>query len=400
MAQRVFRDDDTNVWAYKYGDGSQGAKVFNTTKTIDSSDGANYSRLTGSVSAITANTPDLADGTYNLPCQIVQEQGTGASGSPNNELNFLISVASGVATFRYPLTLNFSTGAQIITAKPFLTIVINSGITISAPAWNGQTGGRLFLIAANSITGTGTFNTNSLGFRGGSGGNHGSSNTDVQSTQGESSLGTGGYSNSANGAGGGGSSGGGADGGNGGGGGGYGSAGSAGGGGQGSQGDGGTTTGSANMLTMTMGNGGGGGRGEKNGNGTGGNGGVGGGFITLISPTISGVVLSMNGAAGGAAGFTTSDGAGGGGAGSGGGALLKGVKVTLGSSDTASGSTGGAPGVGAAGTGGNGGDGRIHVDILLNDAQHITGSTSPAYDVSVQNCLNNLTGGGFVFFIA
>src|SRR5882724_11111646 len=202
MALRQLTDLDTDKLKSgdRYSDGSAGAKVFNSTKTIDSTDGFYNSRITGSSGGNTASTPDLADGTYNLPCKIIQTQGTGANADPNNEYNFLISVSGGVATFRYNLTLTFNTGAQIVTSKPWSTVVVQTGVVISPPAWNGQKGGELYICASSSIItqGTGYFNVSGLGFRGG----QAVSQTDGY--QGEGYSGVGGQSTAANGNGGGG----------------------------------------------------------------------------------------------------------------------------------------------------------------------------------------------------
>ncbi|HWY79453.1 MAG TPA: hypothetical protein VNW29_03785 [Candidatus Sulfotelmatobacter sp.] len=207
MAKRQFTTSDTSPWADKYTNGSAGAKTYSGNHQIDSSDGAYYSRVSGSAGNTTANTPDLSDGTYNLPCKIINEY---SNANPNWEYNFLISVSGGVAAFKYPLTINCNysgLGSQIITGNPYASVVINSGVTINPPSWDGSKGGRIIWFARDSWDNEGTIDFSGRGFRGGqavggsaegyTGEGTGGVSTQNQQTPNGNGGGGGGYSNNS-----------------------------------------------------------------------------------------------------------------------------------------------------------------------------------------------------------
>jgi len=152
MAQRLFRSDDDSKLTSKYGNGSQGSKTFSSNETLDSGDYYYNGTLTGTSGEVTGNT-DLADGTYNLPCKIIQTKGAGSNASVNYEYNKLLSVASGIAQFAFPLTKNWVSGAQFVTSGNWVNVTINTGITVTITAYSSSTGkGGVFY-----ITGKGTF---------------------------------------------------------------------------------------------------------------------------------------------------------------------------------------------------------------------------------------------------
>lgn len=86
---------------------------------------------------------------------------------------------SGVVNFSYTLANNYYTRAysattgtrtyQVIRVPRYYNLTINTGRSITAPDWNGSTGGVIVLEAANVITVTGSVNANARGFRGGGG---------------------------------------------------------------------------------------------------------------------------------------------------------------------------------------------------------------------------------------
>lgn len=95
------------------------------------------------------------------------------------EYNTVTSFAASVITFTYPLansyyTQNFS-GAnsirrfQVIRVPRYYNFTINAASSVTAPAWNGATGGVVALDAANTFTNNGSINVTALGFRGGGG---------------------------------------------------------------------------------------------------------------------------------------------------------------------------------------------------------------------------------------
>ncbi len=94
------------------------------------------------------------------------------------EYNVVSSFSAGSLTLLYPLTNSYYTrsysgGAirsyQVIRVPRAYNVTVNSGARVSAPAWNGSTGGVVILDAANVFTITGSINVSGLGFRGGGG---------------------------------------------------------------------------------------------------------------------------------------------------------------------------------------------------------------------------------------
>ncbi len=395
MAKRQFTTSDTSPWADRYTNGSAGAKTYASNHQMDSTDGAYYSRVSGSAGNTTANTPDIADGTYNLPCKIINEY---SNANPNWEYNFLISISGGVATFKYPLTINCNysgLGSQLVAGNPYSSVIINSGVTINPPSWNGSYGGRIVWFARDSWVNHGSINLSGYGFRGGSGvgstaegytgeGTGGVSTQNQQSANGNGG-GAGGYSNNSpwnqgnggaggsnatsgqngNGTGGGNNSNGGA-------------------------GNTGNTTSTSDGVTQNMG--GAGGSGGNNGaSGNSGNGGNGSGCLDVISRSItSDGAIYFNGNNGGGANYH----AGAGGSGAGGFGVFKGqifnlsgTIQALGGSHVVRGNTDED-----GGYGGNGG-----ITVYYGQTQSV--STNPSATLILDTILND-AGGAFEFLIA
>jgi hypothetical protein len=287
--------------------------------------------------------------------------------------------------------------AQILEVPEYTNVTVSMGGTLTAPAWNGTTGGILAVNASNVITVAGTITMSGNGFRGTSHASCPARITCSAGTQGESHLGVGLASFTANGPGGGGGSQGqdsacGA-------GGSYATVGSAGMdgylcgacaldcvGGATVGGSAGTTAGTADLSgSILFGAAGGEGGADEDGDwpGPGGNGG---GIILLkgLSITVTGSITS-NGATGGngesspAAGCGDGCGMGGGGGGAGGAIrILVSSASTLGTDlIAAAGAGGGVDTCGGAKQGGTGGFGRIGIKALS-----VTGSTNPPYDAN------------------
>jgi hypothetical protein len=386
MAKRQFRSDDTLPWSEQYSNGAAGDQTYSSDKTLDSSDGAYWGTLTASFGDSFGNT-DLADGTYNLPCKVIQEVDPGATDDPNWEYNVLLSVSGGVATFRYPLTRVYTTGAQFITSNPWKKLIINANIT--APAWNGSKYGRVVLFASESITGSGSVHANNIGFRqGGSSGTSGNPAFQGESFDGHYQIralsptdgGGGGGGEALEGAGGGaGAS--------------YGTLGADGGPGgfgSGNTGRHGNTYGNASLTTCNLGSAGGGGGpcittgnvGQPATNG--------GGGIDLVAPTIN-IAVHTNSNGIGSPGSNKEGSAG---TGSGGSILAKGVNVTLSSWTATAGAAAGGPSNNSNGYGGTGGKGRIHVDYALT----VSGSADPTADTRQDPTLIPIAGGAALYY--
>ena len=347
----------------RYGSGSDGyyAPSTGTDAPIDSA-------CTGTISttSLSATNASFATGQVIL---IHQTQGTGAG---QWELNVVSSYATGTITTKYALTYGYVTGAQVLVLKQYSNALIDTGVTLTAKAWNGTVGGIVGWLCNGLTTITGTIGASGIAASGGTGGSgigfRGADSAGAPpGRQGESSTGTGGLSSSANGMGGGG------DGDDSAGAGGGGHATSGGTGVSSGGGAGGGTGGNAGLTTMLFG--GAGGAASQASNGAGGGSG---GIVLIISKTITitGNIYSNGGAGGNAAND-------GGGGGAGGSVLLKGQALTLGTTKITA--TGGAAGDGVQFDGGAGGDGRIHADYFSS----ISGTTSPTLDSSQDNTLGD-----------
>lgn len=87
----------------------------------------------------------------------------------NYEYIFVESVASNQITFKSPLQNSYSsTGkTQVIRVPQYSTLDLLSGASITAPAWDGTTGGVIAFTASDTATIDGTIDVSELGFRGG-----------------------------------------------------------------------------------------------------------------------------------------------------------------------------------------------------------------------------------------
>lgn len=358
-----------------FGDGSDGALSIsaNTTEApIDSS----CSGTSGTTSLSATNVSFVAG-------QIIlihQSRGTGAG---TWQRNSIASYTAGTITLENALNATYTDSgasqAQVRVLKQYTNVTINSGITYTAKAWDGNVGGILAFVASGTVTITGTITATGKGFLGGSG--FGATSSTHTSYQGEGTSGARDtQSNSANGNGGGGGNGG-NPGRSGGGGGGHSSSGSS-----GSQhsgqpaGTGGGTAGSSDLTTMVFGGGGGSGGADSGDASAGGANGGGILFITGTTITVTGAMSSNGNSA------SSEVQAGGGGGGAGGSVLLKSQVSTLGSSLVTASAGAGGDSVNT-GDGGNGSVGRIHLDYYTS----YTGTTSPTLDVAQDSNLVTTT---------
>jgi hypothetical protein len=58
-------------------------------------------------------------------------------------------------------------GTQIVRIPQFQRVIVDDGIVVRAPPWNGTTGGVIAFMAKEGVTNGGTFDANGAGFRGG-----------------------------------------------------------------------------------------------------------------------------------------------------------------------------------------------------------------------------------------
>lgn len=378
-----------------FGDGADGALIVATNTADNPIDAA----CTGTVGSQTLNATNasFAQGQQIL---IHQTQGTNAG---QWERNIIQGYTAGTITLHTPLIGTYTTGAQVLVMKRYTNVTVNSGVTWTAKAWNGMTGGILAFLVDGTVTVAGLIVADGTGYRGASGiavglsggdkrtGYSGESITATVNAYGGADQGAGwGQSTTypapgTGGAGGQGSRG--SDGAGGGGGGGNGTSGTAGANGypQGWTDNGGgygTTSGSIDLTTMTFGGGGGGGGLGNPGNGsTSTAGGAGGGAIFIFGATInvSGAITS-NGIAGQGGGGGSQFGGSGGGAG--GSVLIKSQVATLGSSLVTANSGVDGSGDSICGAGGSGGAGRIRIEYC----ESISGSTNPSASTQKLTC--------------
>jgi large repetitive protein len=360
MAQRQFRSDDTSVWADKFGDGSS-----DVTKSADETASLANATVTGNATEFTVTLGGAS--TFANGDIVIIHQTQKATGAGVWELNKIVSGATTTTlTLKYPLMNTYAANAQIVGFVKAKNFTINSGKTVTLPAWDGTASGIYPVLANGDISIAGTILGTGKAFGGGDGSNSGNySGEGIDGPQ--VSLG-GAHENAGSGGvnvdGGGGANG------------------AAGGNGT-SGGVGGSAVGNAGLTLMDFGGGGGGG---NAGNG-GGDGGVGGGIVLLIgkSITVTGAIT-----VGGTDGTSGGGGRGGGG-GAGGSVLLKAKTIVLGTALITT--PGGAAGGGGEGTGGIGSVGRIHADYSTS----LTGTTTPTIDSTLDTTISEGGSGFFAF---
>ena len=376
-----------------FGDGHHGDLIVSSSQTAYADD---YRTSVSGTAA--ASQPVVGVASVNAlgvwPMDRVLIHQSRGSGSGTWELGTIESVGTTTITLTNDLNHTYTDGgnsqAQVIHVLQHTSCMIAAGGTLTAHAWDGNTGGILAVMCGSGAQISGTVTMNEKGFVGGT--THTGTNAG-RGRQGEGTVGpAGSESSAANGNGGGGGdgnagTGGGSDG-AGGGGGGNGTTGIAGlpANNNSQGGSGGIIVGSSDLAVVAFGGGGGGGGLDDGLSQSNAPGGTGGGiiFVSGQSVAITGTVTSNGGA--GASQAQTYGGAGGGGAG--GSILVRARSASLGSNlITAAGGSGGA---GApenccddvAGSGGAGGSGRIRVEYCEDNV----GTTSPAASAQQISC--------------
>jgi hypothetical protein len=344
-----------------YGDGSDGSLNL-VTNTADVPLDASVTGSTGSTSLFFSNASSSLAGIAGKPLLIHQSQGSGAGTWMRNKAISVSGSGGGTIVLDSGLNATYTTGAQVIVLPQYTNVTVNSGVTWSAKAWNGATGGILAFLANGTVTLNGTVSASQAGFRGADGvnqqqtgrqgeGTNGSGNSQTTAANGNGGgggQGTPGDSNTAHIGGGGGG----------------GNATTGGSGGSynsGTGGSGGDMAGTADLSVMVFGGGGGTGGTGDNSDNIGRPGGNGGGIVFIagrnISMGASGVIASTGG--NGVSGNTGSQSGAGGGAG--GSVWIKAQSAIT--TTIAVGGGAGAPSSGWANTasGGNGSAGRIFI---------------------------------------
>lgn len=369
-----------------YGTGADGVLTINSNTTSDTP--ISCSGSSGST-ALTLASAGFANGDV---IYIWQPCGTGVGLTEVQRIvsgGGTTSLTLGKALQNTYTDSGTSGNNQAIVVKVMMhsTITVSSGYTWSVPTWDGNAGG-LFVVACSGVfTLTGDISGSQKGFRNGAGISSGGGT----GLRGDGDAGDGGDANrNANGSGGGGGQGGGVGMGPGGGGGGNGAAGSdAGSFSGGNGGFGGTASGSADLVTLSMGGGGAsGGTGNSGGTGSG-PGGKGAAAIIIFANRFvnNGGFIYNNGQNGQEGGGSGADKNGGGGGGAGGSTLGIFGSATLGTSKFVN--VGGNGGAGGS-NGGAGAVGRIAIHYGLG----YTGESNPAL-TAVRDPRLVLPSGGF-----
>jgi hypothetical protein len=192
-----------------FGDGSDGALTVSTPNTIVNT----YTYLSGNEGS--GNTSIVVNSAAGLSAGdelfIIQMQnGTGSGIAGQYEYVTIKNISGTTLNLETPLTNSFYSGTfnapsssvtQVIRVPQYTNVTINSGASITAPAWNGFTGGIVIFRAKQFINTSGYVNVSQKGFRGGDCNGCGNA---AWGDQGESTIGIGTSSVSANGIGGGG----------------------------------------------------------------------------------------------------------------------------------------------------------------------------------------------------
>jgi hypothetical protein len=362
--------DEGSSFLEMFGDGSDGVLTVLTDMT-DSPIDSSCSGISGT-NILTATNPEFEAG------QRIMIHQTRGVHSGTYQITRIQAYVSGTITTTDDLVTSYNSvgnnKAQVLVLKQYSDVMIETGVSWMAKAWDGETGGILAFYANGTVIISGTVTAAGRGFRGGAQTNAPAPDCDVYGStyghQGEGTAGDGGGNTALrNGNGGGG--------GvecnyNGGGGGGHGSEGGYG---YGDVAEGGVIVGDAFLTTVNFGGGGGGAAPGGDGGENGLAGGNGGGIIRISAHNVLvGGDLLANGDAGGG----SPDHYGGGG-GAGGSIFIKAQTATLGHNQVLA--TGGAGG-GPNRPGGNGGIGRIRVEYC----DILSGSTTPSASTEKLDC--------------
>ncbi len=198
-----------NLTKNPFGDSSDGELNVTAANTVVNS----YTYLAGNElsgdATITVNDgTDFSIGDEVLIIQMQNGSGIGSSGyyefvSISNKVGNVLTLDSGLKNDFGSGTFNVTSASatQVVRVPQYSRVDVNLGASITAPAWNGESGGVVVFRASNYVKTLGYINVSEKGFRGGDCNNCGDS---AWGDQGEGYLGLGTNSLSANGNGGGG----------------------------------------------------------------------------------------------------------------------------------------------------------------------------------------------------
>ena len=146
-----------------FGDGRDLARTIAANTTDSPIDSA----CSGSAGSYTLSATNAGFAVVGQAVMIHQTQGAGAG---TWMLNKIAGYSAGTITLQKSLNATYSTGAQVLVVKQYTDVTVNSGVSWTAKAWNGTTGGVLAFLANGTVTVSGAIVANSAGFRSGAGG--------------------------------------------------------------------------------------------------------------------------------------------------------------------------------------------------------------------------------------
>jgi len=160
-----------------FGDGSDGSLTVTSSNIIVN----NYTYMT--TTSVTAgstnfNVNGVSEFSVGDEILIIQSQ-DGAGGTAGTyEFQIIDSIGGSTITVEEPLVNAYQSGifntttaksTQIVRVPQYLDLTVNSGASITAPEWNGFTGGIVVLRVKGALSVTGSIDVTGKGFRGGPG---------------------------------------------------------------------------------------------------------------------------------------------------------------------------------------------------------------------------------------
>ncbi len=177
------------------GDGSDGVLTVSSTNQVVN----DYAYLTGNenAGATTITVSDSSGFVEDDEILLIQIQNSSGGEAGTYEFRQISSIAGNEITLTSPITNNYYSGSfdgvdvtasQIVRVPQYTTVTIDSGNSLTAPAWDGYTGGIVaFRADTVTINAGGSVDVSGKGYRGGA---YGPSNN-LDGYQGESYLGKG-----------------------------------------------------------------------------------------------------------------------------------------------------------------------------------------------------------------
>ena len=167
---------------YGLGDRHHGAHTATPSQVVNTYAAVTTAASPGATAVTVASATGIAAGDLVLVWQV---QGgaymSGAAGpvplsadtAGNYDVARVTAVTGATLTIAPALTGTYAAvGAQVIRVPEYTTVNVPTGASLTAPAWNGATGGVVAFLATGRVTLAGAINANALGGRGGAASNN------------------------------------------------------------------------------------------------------------------------------------------------------------------------------------------------------------------------------------